>query len=321
MGEDDRVDDEDRDEATADEEEPDRWARLYAASTEGFVTLRGAAAVDIPADTLRGKAAREAWPKLQLGQWALPGATVTHRMRCLAALEAIGGRSLVARRSAAYEQGLLRDEPETVEIVVPADRRTPARPGVTAFQSSTLRQCDATETDGMRMTVHARTVRDLAAVLPRMELMYTAITARQRRHCAEEDLREQYARMGTAAGRADFGWVLDEMRALDSGFEWTVRDGLRDTGLPAPHPKPYRLVCPDGRGVHIDVAWPEWRVGVEVWSLSHDLGKQTTDHTRHNQATIADWRILYIGWHRWLHHRERFVDEVRGALRLAGAPV
>lgn len=302
--------------------ETKRWARLYALAVEGLVTVTMAREVGIDPTTLRRKARREGWPKLQEGVWALPGTPVTHRLRCLAILYVTGERALIARRSAAYERGLVTQEPDTVEVVVPFDRRLRKRPGVAALQSRTLRQADADEANGLRLTTAARTLRDLAAVLHDEELLYTAIRARQRQTVTVTALREQHDQMGTAAGRRRLGWVLDQMHELDSGFEWTVRRGITAAGLPPPHPQPYGLACPDGRTINLDIAWPAWRVGVEVASLAwHNAAQQSTDHLRHNQATVATWRVLYIGWERWHRHRERFLDELRGTLRLAGAPV
>lgn len=302
--------------------ETKRWARLYALALEGLVTVAMAQNVGIDPTTLRRKARREGWPKLQEGVWALPGTPVTHRLRCLAILCVTGERALIARRSAAYERGLVTQEPDTVEVVVPFDRRVRKRPGVAALQSRTLRQADADEANGLRLTTTARTLRDLAAVLDDEELLYAVIRARQRQAVTEAALREQHAQMGTATGRRRLGWVLDEMHELDSGFEWTVRRGVAEAGLPAPHPEPYPLTCPDGRTIRLDVAWPQWRVGVEVASLEwHNAAQQSTDHLRHNQATVATWRVLYIGWQRWHRHRAEFLDELRGTLRLAGAVV
>lgn len=290
-------------------------------AVDGLVTPAMAEQVGIHPTTFRRRAQREDWAKLQRNVWALPGSPSTHRLRCLAALYVVGERALVGRRSAAYEHGLVRDEPDTLELVVPRDRGIPRRPGVTAVNSRTLRQADAHEVNGLRLTSPARTVCDLAAVLNDEELLYVAIRARQSGAATEAALREQHARMKGAPGTHRLGRVLDEMHRLDSGFEWTVRRGITDADLPAPHPEPYALTCPDGRSIDLDIAWPHWRVGVEVAGLVwHNAAQQTTDHVRHNQATVATWRILYIGWERWHRHRERFLGELRQTLRLAGAP-
>lgn len=290
-------------------------------AVDGLLTPAMAEQVGIHPATLRRRTQREAWPKLQRTVWALPGTPVTHRLRCLAALHVVGDRGLVGRRSAAYEHGLVREQPDTVDVVVPQDRGIPRRPGVTAIRSRTLRQTDADEVNGLRVTTPARTVCDLATVLSDEELLNAAIRARQRGATTEAALREQHTRMKGAPGGGRLAWVLDEMHGLDSGFEWTVRRGITDADLPAPHPEPYALTCPDGHSIDVDIAWPHWRVGVEVAGLAwHNAAQQTTDHLRHNQATVATWRILYIGWERWHRHRERFLGELRQTLRLAGAP-
>lgn len=218
--------------------------------------------------------------------------------------------------------GVISEEPEAVELIVPHDRRIPRRPGVVAFQSRTLRHADVRDITGLQTTTPARTLRDLATVLDDEELLHSAIRVRQRREVTEAALREQHAQMGHALGRRRLAWVLDQMKGLDSGFEWGVRAGIAHAELPAPHPQPYPLPCPDGRTIELDIAWPRWRVGVEVASLAwHNARQQTTDHLRHNQATVATWRILSIGWQRWRRHPDRFLSELREALRQSGAPV
>lgn len=96
------------------------------------------------------------------------------------------------------------------------------------------------------------------------------------------------------------------MHALDTGFEWSVRRGLDTAGLPAPLPAPDPLPCPDGRAIHLDVAWPSWRVGLEAMGLSaHGPGTQRVGQIRHHQATAGERAILYVGWQRRRDERAR----------------
>jgi len=301
-----------------------RWIALRrAAAVTGVVTLDSADRHGIPRRSLRRTAAEQAWTKLQPGVWLLPGVELTHRHRCLAVRHVAGAGTVIGARSAAWLHGLRREKPHRVDVVVSRDERRPRLDGVRARHSRTLLRRDVVElADGLLVTAPARTVGDLSRVLAAEPLLYAAIAARQEGQLTEDELRQVCARMRPAEGTAALAWVADEMAALDSGFEWTVRQGLARTDLPAPHPSPYELPCPDGRAIHLDIAWPAWRVGLEVMGLSaHGVATQRTDQVRHNQATAGDWTILYVGWQRWRDERAQVLAEVRSVLAARGAPV
>lgn len=301
-----------------------RWVALRrAAAPTGLVSLDLADRHGIPRRSLRRTATEQAWTRLQPGVWLLPGFPVTHRRRCLAVQQRLGARAVIDARSAAWLHGLSRDEPPWVDVVVARDRRRPSLDGVRARHSRTLARRDVIELDdGLLATTPARSIGGMAPLVTPQALLYAAITGRQQGLLAEAELCDVHARMRPAAGTAALAWVIDEMRALDSGFEWTVRRGLDAAGLPAPHPRPYPLPCPDGRAIHLDIAWPAWRVGLEAMGLSaHGLGTQRVDQVRHNQATAGEWAILYVGWQRWRDERAKVLAEARAVLAARGAPV
>lgn len=305
-------------------ERQQRWIALRsAAAVTGVVTLDAADRHGIPRRSLRRTAAEQAWSKLQPGVWLLPGVERTHRRRCLAVHHVAGAGTVIGGRSAAWLHGLRREEPDRVEVVVSRDERRPRLDGVRARHSRTLLRRDVVELDdGLLATTAARTVGGLSRVLAAEALLYAAVAARQQGQLTEAELREVCTRMWPAEGTAVLAWVVDEMAALDSGFEWTVRQGLARADLPAPHPRPYELPCPDGRAIHVDIAWPAWRVGLEVMGLSaHGLATQRTDQVRHNQATAGDWTILYVGWQRWRAERAKLLGEIRAVLAARDAPV
>lgn len=302
----------------------DRWVALRRdAATTGVVTLDTADRHGVPRRSLRRTATQQAWARLQPGAWLLPGFALTHHRRCLAVQYSAGARVVIAARSAAWLHGLCRDEPDCVDVVVARDRRRPSLEGVRPRHSRTLARRDVTELDdGLLVTTPARTVGALSRVLDSEPVLYAAIAGRQQGQLTAGELCDVRLRMWPAEGTAALAWVVEEMAALDSGFEWTVRQGLGGAALPDPHPRPYELPCPDGRTIHLDIAWPPWRVGLEVVGLSaHGLATQRADQIRHNQATAGEWTILYVGWQRWRDERDKVLGEVRAVLAARGAPV
>jgi hypothetical protein len=296
-------------------------ALMAEAQVTGVVSLAMAARHGVPARTVRRRAAKEQWLRLQRGVWLLPGFADTHRRRCHAVQQRAGERVVIGGRSAALAHGLRHGVPDAVEVVVARDRDVPTFDGVRGRESRKLRRRDVVQQeDGLWVITPAWTIADLSRLLDAESVLYAAIAGRQAGQHTEDELEELCARLWPATGTAVLAWVIEEMRSLDSGFEWTVRRGLAAAGLPAPHPEPYELACPDGRTIHLDVAWSPWRVGLEVMGVSaHGMQTSRTDQIRHNQATAGDWTILYVGWERWREERRKVLDELRTVLRARGA--
>lgn len=287
----------------------------------GVVSVAMAARHGLSARTLRRHAAKEQWVSLQPGVWLLSGFADTHRRRCHAVQQRAGAEVVIAGRSAALAHELRVEEPEVVDVAVDRDRGVPSVAGVQGRESRQLLRRDVVcQPDGLWVVTGAWTVGDLSRLVDAEELLYAAIAGRQQGLFTEADLREVLARLWPASGTGVLAWALDEMHGLDSGFEWTVRCGLTAAGFPEPHPEPYELACPDGTSIHVDIAWPAWRVGLEVMGASaHGLQTSRTDQIRHNQATAGEWTILYVGWERWRDERDKVLDELRAVLRARGA--
>ena len=91
-------------------------------------------------------------------------------------------------------------------------------------------------------------------------------------------------------------WLLKTTlrpRPAQSGLELDVLDALRRAGLPEPvrqHP----LTLRSGETIHIDLAWPAIRLGVEPghsWWHGGDLG-QRADQARDRAGDEIGWRII-----------------------------
>lgn len=305
-------------------ESQEAWTELLKeARPIGVVSVAMAVRHKVPVRSLRRRAAKQRWTKLQPGVWLYPGFELTHRRRCHAVQQRASKRAVIARQSAALLHGLRQEEPEHVQVVKVRNESVRSLEEADVRETRTLLKTDVVETDDdLWLTEPARTVGDLAGVRKPEDVLYAAITGRQQDLLTQAGLGKVRARLWPATGTATLGWVIDEMNQLDSGLEWAVRRGLDEAGLPAPHPEPYKLPCPDGRTIHLDIAWPPWRVGLEVMGLSaHGLQTSRTDQIRHNQATAGEWTILYVGWERWRRERDKVLDELRTVLAARGAPV
>ena len=82
-------------------------------------------------------------------------------------------------------------------------------------------------------------------------------------------------------------------RPSQSGFELDVLDAIRQAGLPEPA-RQYELTLPSGEVIHVDLAWPDVRLGVEPghsWWHGGDLG-QRRDQARDRACDAIGWRIV-----------------------------
>lgn len=72
---------------------------------------------------------------------------------------------------------------------------------------------------------------------------------------------------------------------------------------------------------HLDLGWPEYRVGVEYDGAAHRDGRRHADDMdRHNAIRRAGWIILQVG-PRLLAHPDRLFRELGDLLSAAGYPV
>lgn len=82
-------------------------------------------------------------------------------------------------------------------------------------------------------------------------------------------------------------------RPSQSGLELDVLDAIRRAGLPEPQ-RQYPLTLRTGELIHVDLAWPDARLGVEPghsWWHGGDLG-QRRDQARDRACDEVGWRII-----------------------------
>lgn len=82
-------------------------------------------------------------------------------------------------------------------------------------------------------------------------------------------------------------------RPSQSGLELDVLDAVRRAGLPEPE-RQHPLTLRNGEVVHVDLAWPRARLGVEPghsWWHGGDLG-QRNDQSRDRACDEIGWRIV-----------------------------
>jgi very-short-patch-repair endonuclease len=102
----------------------------------------------------------------------------------------------------------------------------------------------------------------------------------------------------------------------ETTFEDAIRKLLMDAGLPEPELQHW--AC--GGRYRIDVAYPEFKVGVERKSKAHHLTDQAfeSDPVRDADLAIAGWIIIHVTWAQIRDDPEGVVVRIRRALSRRG---
>lgn len=230
-------------------------------------------------------------PHVPLGRTQLMAAA------CLANPEAAIGFTTAGR-----EWGFRRMAGAEVHVLVPHGS-TPELPGIEVHR---CRRIDAVDLagrrgDGIRLTSPPRTLFDSGAVVPEDALASAIEQAIADRRCTIGTLMSTRARLfhPNRPGAQRFDAVLQGRPALRgaarSELERTVRAAIQLAGLPAPEVNAW-FVLPNGERIRIDLAWPAWRLAVEVdHPFWHDREEEAArDKRRDRKLAVAGWLSLRI---------------------------
>jgi very-short-patch-repair endonuclease len=252
--------------------------------------------------------------RVHLGVYSVGHTALTLTGRFVAAVLACGARaSLSFFGSAAYWE-FMRWEERLIEVTVVG---TTARrvAGVRVHRARSLDERDVWHRGGLRVTSPARTLLDLAAVLPPAALRRAARQAQAERRVNVHQLREILTRSnghhGVAALRAI---VADGPTPTRSDLEDALLDLLDDAGIERPEVNPpLRL---DGRRIVPDYLWRDRRIAIEADSRRWHDDPLTRRNDADKQAILEahDYRVLRITDHQITHHPQQTLTRVRGVL-------
>jgi hypothetical protein len=190
---------------------------------------------------------------------------------------------------------------------------------IRTFRSRYMTEDDVSEVEGLPCTTAARTIRDLSWSLTVNPLRDMAIVGMQKGLLDLDDLVAQAGNLGTGVAGRRFNAVLGQLGrgAVDSPFEWEVRQGLEGRGL-APWPTPFPWRCQDGVTVRIDIAFPWAWLAIECdgkgkYLLGADF---TTDRIRWSEVG-REWQLMWLDWTRWSRDPEAVLDDIEQRLAVA----
>ena len=239
----------------------------------------------------------------------------------MAAAVACGAGSVISYRSAARLWGLpsLASWRTPVEVTVPG-RDPGRRRGIRIYRVRCLDPRDVRSVLGIPATSPARTLVDLAAVLPMGAAEGAIAEARTQRLVRDRDLFDQLKRSRGRRGVA----VLRQLLALERGPALTRSEAerrivrlFRAAALPEPEANA-RI-----QRMEVDFLWRSQRVVVEVDGYQYHSHARAFERDRERDGILVanGYAVIRITWSQLVQNPEAVIARVAAALALAQASV
>ncbi len=256
------------------------------------------------------------------GVYALGHRVVTLKGRWMAAVLACGPCSRLSHRDGAALVGLRPPSGALYEVTVPDDGGR-KRKGLRVYRSVLLPD-EVTVIDAIPTTNWARTLIDLAAILPPHQL---AGALKQAEHLRIFDLNQLQPLLERHAGRPGIPALttaLDQHRPDTHPTRNDLEDLLvhlcRQADLPLPTALNASLYLPNGQRIEPDAIWRDHKVIVEVdgFETHGTRAMFESDRIRDAELQILGWRVLRTTWLQLERAPHEFLDRLGRLLRTAG---
>lgn len=228
---------------------------------------------------------------LHRGVYAVGHARLTRDGHRVAALRAAGTRAALSHREAAAVHALLPSAGARVELTIPGRRNVS---GVSVHRAG-LDSADVTQVDGLPVTTVARTLVDLAGVLPRDRLR-KALDEAERSHRLDVGAIEAVLRRTRGRNGCSHAAVRAALAELASTTATVTRSPLEDRflALVAEHGLPRPLMNANIDGIEVDAVWRPQRLVVELdgWEFHRTRQAFQRDRDRDNVLTAKGWTVL-----------------------------
>lgn len=286
------------------------------ARQHGVIARRQLRALGLGKGAIEGRVAKGSLIRVERGVYSAGHGRLTERGRWMAAVLASGRGAVLSHLSAGALWALVPSS-SRIHVTVATARR--GRRGVAVHRSTQLPFTDITRRHGIPTTRPARTLLDLAEVLPRRALERTLDEAERLCLCTERLLRDTIASHPGRIGSARLTAVLDQHElgttATVNDFEELFLSICDDHGLPRPRCQVPLL------GYRADFLWEQERLVVETdgRGTHMTISAFESDRVRDNELGSADWAVRRFTW-RQLNERPGWVAAtVAAALSRPGA--
>lgn len=301
--------------------EVDGKIQTLARDQHGIFTYAQALGLGATPAAIKHRLRRGTWEPLAQGVYRLAGVPLSWRQRLLALVFAAGPDAAASHRSAAALLRVPGFGPGPLEVSTPRPRRH--RTSCAAVhRSRAFPPGHLTVIDGIRTTRVARTLVDLAGVLP------PSRTERAVENCLSDgivtlaSLRAMTDELGRR-GRTGIALMRELLEARADGYVATASELeasflalVRSAGLHMPVRQMH--VGTDEAWVgRVDFAYPEAKLVVEVDGRRHHSAKLDldADRARDNLLMAEGWRIVRVTWAHLHDDPAAVVELMRRALR------
>jgi very-short-patch-repair endonuclease len=283
-----------------------------AARQHGVVSLRQLVAMGLGAGAIKHRIALGRLHPLYRGVYAVGHRSLRREAWWVAAVLAAGPDAVLSHRSAAALWAMRHSGRTTVEVTAP--RKLKPRAGLEAHRIA-LPPDEVTVRDGIPVTTPARTLFDLAAVVPAHQVEAAFNEAEYRRLTSPVSLDVLLARYPGRRGTRVLTRVLDDHRRngetrTRSELERCFLSLLDAHGLPRPK---INRVGDDGE---LDARWPEEKLIVECDGFAaHGTRKAfEADRARDRALVVAGWRVIRLTWRQLTTEPDAIAEQLRRLL-------
>jgi len=246
--------------------------------------------------------ARNGWlHRIHRGVYGVGHLRLTPAGRWMAAVLACGTGAVLSHQSAAEllgvrQSGVDESASSAIDVAIPSQRGVRVRPGLIVHRIPTLRAEETTTKDAIPVTTAARTILDLAIVLPKRQLERAIDEAERLSLCDDDDLAAVAA---AHAGRAGAGELARLLKAHRIGSTAT-RSELEERFLAVcrSHRLPQPAVNVALLDYVVDFLWPVAKLVVEVdGHASHGTRRAfQADRDRDGRLAVAGYHVLRFTW-------------------------
>jgi len=268
-------------------------ARL-AAGQHGVVARWQLAAIGVTPSMLRARIAKGALIRLHRGVYAVGHRRLRIEGHWLAAVLAIGPGAALSHREAAALHGLRPSSRPRIDVSTTRRGRT-APAGIDLHETRVLSEAETTTVDAIPVTTVARTLVDLAGVVPKIHL---AKALREAEHLRVADLGAiqdamRRTRNRPGPGHANLRAVLEEHRKRGTQLTRSILED-RFVALLAAHDLPRALTNAHVGSHEVDAFWPHRRLVVELdgWARHKDRHAFQSDREKGNALARAGYTVL-----------------------------
>ncbi len=296
-----------------------RLAEL-ARTQHGAVTLEQLRGFGLSASAVRSRVEEGSLLRLYEGVYAVGHLSQTREARFMPAVLACGQDAVLSHRSAADLLGLREDKRTRIDVTAPGRRgRAPRR--IDAHRSGSLGPADRGTEAGIPCTSVARTLLDVAAVIPLWELRRAVEQAEVLRVLDKRAVRVLIKRSRGRRGVARLRMLLDEIdpqtKRTRSEMERLFLRVCTRAGLPRPEVNVWLNV--DGRRLQPDFLWRDAGLILEADSRKfHDTDSAfLSDRRREQRLQLAGWRVSHCTWWEIEYEPRRLAETISGLLALS----